>query len=305
MIALDTVPETVADLIRRAIRPENQLGSGDYAAVYGFDHPELADFVLRTPKRLPEKFFTRLRDSSALSPPRLVLGNLRVGQPLLTLDSGSNTPISILPRQQGRSLRQWVDDVPVSTPLSVATTALQERILQHITPNPFLKIFDEVYRLNYHGTKIEITGCNILLDAHTGILSLVDGAFSPQSEPILQPIHATERCARRALLGITILKDILKSVLESADHPSYTDMLEEMPLHEARRYHENMVQLEQLLEDAYTHTDAKYKDTPPGTVVFQQTEQTQAVPLLKKYASPADVLATALKALEQRAAIPR
>lgn len=156
--------DTLHSLLQHTFGQE-PIGHSTSASVFLFPDsvPELSRFVVRTR-------WGHLNSSSALIPlPRIPQG-IMVGQPIMaTADRGTE----ILLRQPGISMKKWTQDV--ESPLFADTELVDTlRDFAKDGKNPFVKIFEETYRLGQLGYVADPHAGNVLIDEHNRQLNLVD-----------------------------------------------------------------------------------------------------------------------------------
>ena len=155
---------------------------GGEAMVFDFppDLPELRPYLVRRHHDFDPEW---LNSTSALTPPKTLVGGMHVGQPLLQLDG--NPGLAIVKRQNGISLKQWrIDHDTKLSRMGIhgdenacLTELAYYDLFQRLDAklgNPFIKIFDEAYRLGQLGYTADNALSNLFVDEANHTLSLID-----------------------------------------------------------------------------------------------------------------------------------
>lgn len=194
---MKTPAATVGDLIARSISRAHLLGEGSGHSAFEIADPALREgYVLRVPQRVLldpatfadaetwEPYFRKqaLNHTSHLTPARHVPHGRRYGQALLVADMEHAKPFSIMMRQPGKSLSNWLDaytqecDAPFdSTRLEFAKARLVKQLLA-LEPVAFERLLEDRVHLSLAGYPNDASLRNIMFDPDNATrgLSLID-----------------------------------------------------------------------------------------------------------------------------------
>lgn len=172
---------TIRDVLQDSAHA-NCFAFGKDAEVKDFpaDLRDLKPYVIRQSHNFDPYW---LGATSSLVPPKMLINRMHVGQPLLQL--GGKTGFSILPRQHGLSIVQWL--ARYSEHLSTlqvnglennyqTRAALYTKITEfdHARGNPFIPIFEQTYQLGQLGSIPDSGLSNVFIDTDAQCLRLVD-----------------------------------------------------------------------------------------------------------------------------------
>lgn len=232
---------------------QEPLGHSTSASVHLFPQsiPELDNFVVRTR-------WGDLQSTSALIPlPRIPQG-IMVGQPIMaTRDRG----IEILLRQPGMSMKKWAQryDDPYFADSSLVET-LQD-FAQH-GDNPFVKIFEETYRLGKLGYVADPHSGNVLVDTGKRQLNLVDQC---------DEFHEAADCSEQ---NLERFKWKMPECVLGSDYK-----WKESDAKVGDHYKRMHAQITEMAEAAYETVHARHAGKDDERVGFANTEAVKAVAL--------------------------
>lgn len=250
--------ETTHSLLQHTL-DQKPIGHSTSASVFTFPEPitPLNGFVLRTR-------WGHLQSTSALMPlPRIPQG-IMVGQPIMaTADRGTE----ILLRQPGISMKKWTqqNDDPF-----IADTSLVETLQGFATSgeNPFIKIFEETYRLGQLGYVADPHAGNVLVDTHHQRLNLVDQC---------DEFHEKADCAQQ---NLERFKWKMPECVLGSDYA-----WKAADAKYGEHYKQMHGQITRMADDAYAVVSARHKDKQDERLGFVSTDVVKAVALTQPPAS--------------------
>lgn len=240
--------DTVGDAIAEAVKGR-ELGKGGEARAYRFTQPELSDYVVRVDNVVrPASIRAVLAQSSQLKPPVLFPRGDDIGQWLMVSDSRPNPVFALMRYVPGTSLEKWSERPKEFGHLAQAVADNTARV----GVNPFTSLFETVYRAAASGFNLDMGLGNVLYDAGTNRMHLIDQRVRKHVE--LSPTQALE-----------VVKEYADQI--SSAFPPESDAVSNAAA----------VQCNYLIQEAMQHVQQAHKTLVPQRLAFGMVEKVEAV----------------------------